>query len=120
MNDNVVAFPGPHDTSEQSSPTTEQATPDFITRMDIMKMSDEDLDKLLEAIRIRRMISHAKYSQTMAEKEAIAEERARVRLEKKADQILRKINVINKHDEDLEKYINELRGLRLQAGLSAD
>lgn len=92
--------------------------PDFITRHDISSMTDDQLDAMVSAIQTRRMAPVHIYKQTLAEKAQIQQEKDRIKIEKKCEQIIKKINMIDKHSEDLEKYISELRGLRLQAGLS--
>lgn len=97
---------------------TEQETPpDFITRKDIMSMSDADLDQLVDGIRVRRMAAQAMYEQAVADKQLVEQEKVLTRMEKKSDMIVRKLDTINKQMDQLEHYINELRGLRIQAGL---
>lgn len=92
--------------------------PDFITRVDINKMSDEQLDELLEAIRGRRMNNYIIYKQTEEEKETIRIEKARVLVDKKAEQIVKSLASLDKTFEKLEKQVAELRGLRIQANMS--
>lgn len=91
--------------------------PDFITRENIMAMTDEQLDAMLSAIRVRRMKSYAIYNQTKQEKNALEQGKARERVEKKCEQIIKKLNTIDKQLDDLERFVAELRGLRVQAGL---
>lgn len=91
--------------------------PDFITFKDIESMDDNALDALVSAIRTRRMNSYLIYKQTKADKEAVEQGKARERIEKKCEQIIKKLNVLDGHLEGLEKFVNELRGLRLQAGM---
>lgn len=98
-------------------PKSKPAVPEFITRSDVEKMSDEDLDALVAAIRTRRLNSYLVYKQTKAEKDALERDKTQARIEKKCEQIIKKLNAVDKHMDDLEKYISELRGLRLQAGL---
>lgn len=98
-------------------PKSRPAIPEFITMTDVEKMSDEELDALVAAIRTRRMISHQIYQQTKAEKASIERGKTQARIEKKCEQIIKKLNSIDKQMEDLERYIAELRGLRLQAGM---
>lgn len=111
MTDNVVRLP-----VKEAAQGAE--VPEFITQSDIDKMNDEQIDAMIAAIRTRRLSSYVVYKQTMDEKNAISEEKAKVRVEKKCEMIIRKLNTIDKQMDDLEKYIAELRGLRLQAGLS--
>lgn len=95
----------------------QKEAPSFITPHDISKMSDEELDELIEAIKVRRLQSYVVYKQTKDEKDRVEAGKTRERIEKKCTQIIRKLNTIDKHMDDFEKYISELRGLRLQAGL---
>lgn len=97
--------------------TNKKDIPDFITRVDIAQMPDDQLDEMLTAIRDRRMHSYAIYKQTQDQREEIEQERVKERIEKKCTQIIKKMNLLDKHTDDLEKFINELRGLRIQAGL---
>lgn len=85
---------------------------------DIDKMDDDQLDAMIAAIRTRRMNSYAIYKQTKDEKEAVSEAKAKARLEKKCEQIIRQLNKIDEATEKLEQQIAELRGLRLQVGLA--
>ncbi len=96
----------------------EPLPPDFITRVDINKMSDPELDDFIEAIRTRRMANFIIYQQTAAEMEALNQEKAKAKLEKKVEQVAKTCETLDKQFEKLEKQINELRGLRIQAGMS--
>lgn len=113
---NVVAFPGADSRSASTeAPSTE--VPDFITRIDIDKMSDQELDQLTLAIRQRRLHPVAIYQRTVEEKSQVLKEKAREKLNKKCEQIVRLIERCNNASDALEKAINELRGLRIQASL---
>lgn len=91
--------------------------PDFITRVDISKMSDEQLDSFLEGIRERRMLTLVVYEQTLMDKEEAASEKAKAAIERELVQIMKAIEALNKCFDKLELRINKLRGLRIQAGL---
>lgn len=97
--------------------TGEELPPDFITRVDISRMTDAELDIFIEKIKLRRMASFVIYQQTQADLELVKEERARERLNKKMEQISKTCDQLDKNFEKLEKQINEMRGLRIQAGL---
>lgn len=92
--------------------------PDFVTRIDVSKLTDPQLDELIEKIRLRRMMSVAIYQQTQADIAAAGEEKAKVRLEKKLEQIDKVIETLDRNFEKLETYIAQVRGLRIQAGLT--
>ena len=91
--------------------------PDFVTRVDIGTMTDEQLDEFIAKIKLRRMASFIIYQQTMADAEVVAEEKARAKLDKKLTQISKTIDTMDKQFDKLEQQINELRGLRIQAGM---
>lgn len=112
MTDNVVRLP-----IKEIPASSGVEIPEFITPKDIDAMNDDQLDAMIAAIRTRRMNSYTVYKQTVAEKNAINEEKAKIKVDKKCDQIIRKLNTIDKQMDDLEKFVAELRGLRLQAGM---
>lgn len=99
-------------------PKTKPIIPEFITPADIDSYNDEQLDAMIAAIQVRRMSSYHVYKQTKDEKDALASSKAKEKIEKKCDQIIRKLNTIDKGIEDLERYVSELRGLRLQAEMA--
>lgn len=96
----------------------EPVAPDFITRIDINTMNDQELEEFIERIRMRRMASFIIYQQTQADMEEVREEKAKLKLVAKVAQIERMFPVIDKQLEKLETQINMMRGLRIQAGMS--
>lgn len=98
--------------------TGQPVPPDFIDRGDISAMTDEQLDEMLQAIRVRRMKSFIIYQQSEDEREAITVEKAKVAIEKNLGAIIKTLNALDKNYEKLETQVNKLRGLRIQAGLS--
>lgn len=92
--------------------------PDFITRVDINKMNDQQLDELIAAIRSRRLLSFYIYEQTQNDLEAVRVEKAKVQIEKTSEQIIKTLNTLDKQFEKLETQVHKLRGLRIQAGLN--
>lgn len=105
-------------TSSNVVPIGDNKVPDFITRVDINSMTDEQCDKLLAGIRERRMVAFIVYEQTVADKELAATEKAKAALEKECDQIFKLLGTLDKNFEKLEERINKMRGLRIQAGLN--
>jgi hypothetical protein len=99
-------------------PIGDNKVPDFITRVDINQMNDEQLEALLSGIRERRMVAFIVYEQTLADKEQAATEKALVAIDKEITQILKCLDTLDKAFEKLETRINKLRGLRIQAGLN--
>jgi len=92
--------------------------PDFITRVNIAELTDDQLDDMLTRIRQRRLMNYVVYKATEEQKDQSRSEKAKVALEKKCDMIIKQLVSLDKGFEKLEKYINELRGLRIQAGMS--
>ena len=100
------------------APTIEVPIPDFITPQDITTMSDEQLEQMLNLIRVRRLQSAMIYENTKKQKEEVTAAKARAALEKKAEQVFTELDKAFKVLEKLELRVNELRALRLQGGLS--
>jgi hypothetical protein len=111
MTNNVVQLQVPAKNAEETK------VPEFISMSDIEKMTDDELDAMITAIQARRLASYHVYKQSKDQINQLTTEKAKVKIEKKCDQIIRKLNTIDKHMEDFERMINELRGLRLQVGL---
>lgn len=99
------------------APLIEVEIPDFISPPDISSMSDAQLEQLLNLVRMRRMQSALVYEKTQLEKQAVAEGKARAQLEKKAEQVFNELDKVFKNLDKLELRVNELRALRIQAGL---
>lgn len=102
-------------TTTQVTRTEPAAVPDFITPASIAEMNDEQLDALVAAIQARRMRPYEIYKRTKEEKHALEQSKAREKIDKKCEQIIKTINAADKALEKLEHQIAELRGLRLQA-----
>jgi hypothetical protein len=112
---NVINLP----TTQTTAVTQKQPdVPEFITRSDIASMDDDQLDALVAAIRTRRMLSYEIYKRTKSERGLVDEAKFQTKLDKKCEQIIKKIDTLDKQLEVLEHHIAELRGLRLQAGLT--
>lgn len=92
--------------------------PDFITPPDITSMSDAQLEQVLNLIRMRRLQSAMLYEKTQQEKTQLEETKARMQLEKKAEQVFKELDRAFAILDKLELRVNEMRALRIQAGLS--
>jgi hypothetical protein len=101
----------------ETQPTGAEGLPEFIAPADISKMSDEQLDQLINIIRLRRLNSTMLYERTMREKDQLTMGRARELLEKKCATVWRDIDKALTHLEKLELHINQMRALRLQCNL---
>lgn len=99
------------------APQIEVPIPDFISPPDISKMTDEQLEQVLSLIRLRRLQSSLLYEKTKAEKAALDETKARAALDKKAEQVFKELEKAFKVLDTLELRVNEMRALRIQAGL---
>lgn len=95
-----------------------ERVPDFVTRISINEMNDDQLDAQLEQIRSRRMLSYIIYRQTEEDRKAVTEAKAAVRLDTKMNQIAKDLEQFDKLFDRLEKHVHELRGLRIQAGMT--
>jgi hypothetical protein len=102
------------------TPKLPETIPNFITPQTILDMSDEVFEKLLASIRIKRLAATLIYQKSMEEKANLANAKLAAAMEKKCDQIIKELEGTFKKFEKLELRINELRALRLQAGLDFD
>jgi uncharacterized protein with von Willebrand factor type A (vWA) domain len=98
-------------------PQRDDALPEFIAPADISTMTDDQLDQLINIIRLRRLNSTMLYERTMREKEQITMGKAREQLEKKCTQVWKCIDTALNNLEKLEIRVNEMRALRIQCGL---
>lgn len=98
-------------------PKIEIDIPDFITPKSIATMSDDQLEQLLNLVRLRRMQSAMIYENTKREKEELAQDKARGQLDKKSEQVWNELEKVFKNLDKLELRVNEMRALRIQAGL---
>lgn len=99
-----------------SSTTSQTTVPNFIVPVDLTKLSDEQLEVMVEGIRNRRMKSLYLYQQT----EKLKDEAARIKLEdtynKKMVKLAKLLETTNNYLEKLELASNEVRVLRVQLG----
>lgn len=91
--------------------------PEFISQHDISTMTDDQLDQLINIIRLRRLNSTLIYERTMREKEQLTMSKAREQLDKKCSQVWKELDRALSVLEKLELRVNEMRALRIQAGL---
>ncbi len=61
--------------------------PDFVTRVDISKMTDPKLDEFIAKIKLRRMSSFIVYQQTLADAESADQDKAK-------DKLLKSIRIV--------------------------
>jgi len=103
-------------TEEQDSDSSE--LPDFISPPTIASMSDEQLEKMLNLVRMRRLQSALIYERTQEENSQKLRDRASEALAKKSVQVFNELDRVFKNLDKLETRVIEMRALRIAAGLS--
>lgn len=101
----------------EQQPASGDGIPEFIKPSDISTFTDEQLDQLINLIRLRRLNSTLQYERTMREKEQLTMSKARDMLDKKCGQVFKEIDRALTVLEKLELRVNEMRALRIQCGL---
>ena len=106
-----------HMLAGEPSPPRPDGIPEFISQVDISNFTDDQLDQMINLIRLRRLNSTLIYERTMREKEQLTLSKAREQLDKKCGQVFKELDRSLTILEKLELRINEMRALRIQAGL---
>jgi len=101
----------------EKQPAGGDGIPEFIKPADISTFTDDQLDQLINLIRLRRLNSTLLYERTMREKEQLTMSKAREQLDRKCVQVFNEIERAFNTLEKLELRVNEMRALRIQAGL---
>jgi len=101
----------------EQQPASPEGIPEFINQADISKLNDEQLDQLINLIRLRRLTSTMLYERTMRDKEQLTLSKAREQLERKCVQVFKELDRSFTVLEKLELRVNEMRALRIQCGL---
>lgn len=91
--------------------------PDFIVPGDLRDMSVEQFDRHIESIRVERLKSYRVYRQQEYDRKAIADENARVDLDKQYDMLGKDIATLDKVLERMCKRFVKVQALRLQLGI---
>jgi uncharacterized tellurite resistance protein B-like protein len=91
-----------------------QDTP--IHRASISELSDEQLDKLIESMRERRMRSYTLFQQAQQAKAELKEQKDKDRYEHLMKMAEKKLESVDKGLEALSKYVNEMRAIQLVLG----
>lgn len=98
--------------------STEQSPiPEHISPRALYNMSSDELDKLLDGIRERRLSSVRQYEAAVAAAKEAADEKARLALLKQCDMCHNAIVRADKALSALEERVNKMRALRLELGL---
>lgn len=87
-----------------------------IHRASINEMTADEIEKLVEQMRERRMRAYTAYQQLMEEKAKIKEERDKARYDKVLGMLEKKLAAAEKALDDASKYSNELKVLALVLG----
>lgn len=96
---------------------TAASIPEHIQPTCIADMSTEQIDKLLESIRERRLRAAKHYEEAQAAKALVAEEKARASLEKQLEMCEGNLSRVDKALDALETRVNKIRALRLEIGI---
>jgi hypothetical protein len=96
---------------------TDPRPPEFIQPANVSELTDEQLDELIEGIRLRRMQKLVVYAETQKLKHVAELAKIEALYDKKMGQFSKQLTQVDKALEKLEKYTNEIRGLRLQLGV---
>ena len=96
--------------------------PDFITPRHIEDLSEEEQDQLVHYLRVDRVAASTLAAHTRKDVGSgrVSSQTIANRITKKCDMISKKIEQMEKQQEMLDRYFQELRGLRLQAGMDPD
>ena len=96
--------------------------PDFISPRHIEDLSEEEQDQLVHYLRVDRVAAStlAAHSRKDVGSGRVSSQTIANRITKKCDMIAKKIEQMEKQQEMLDRYFQELRGLRLQAGMDPD
>lgn len=90
---------------------------EYIDPKHILKLTEDDVERMLEGIRERRLRAVQQYNAMLAEKAAVAEEKAREQLETQARMLEGNIARLDKALSAINSRIDKIRALRIQVGL---
>jgi outer membrane murein-binding lipoprotein Lpp len=95
---------------------SEDDVPNFITPKSIATMSEEELDKLIEDIRLRRTNVALMVAEAQSASKRLSGTAVSAKIDKLATQLVNKLAAIDKHIDAVFDYNTKIRALRLQAG----
>lgn len=90
--------------------------PEFVQPKNINDLTDEELDVMIEGMRVRRMKSLNIYQQTKLLQIEKEQYKVGLQLDKKMEKYKKLYDRSEKLLEDMEKTANEIRAYRLQLG----
>jgi flagellar hook-associated protein FlgK len=96
---------------------TDVTPPEHITPAALYQMNAEQLDKLLEDIRERRLSSVRMYEEAKRAAKEASDEKARNDLMKQAEMCANNLARVDKALASLDTRINKMRVLRMELGL---
>lgn len=96
---------------------TSNDIPEHITPRAIYDMTSDEHEKMLDALRERRLKSVRMYEQAQQAAQEAADDKARAQLWKQCEMCEGNITRVDKALDALETRINKMRALRLQLGL---
>lgn len=96
---------------------THDTVPEHIKPATILDMTSDELDKLIEDIRKRRLKPVRLHEAAMQAAQDAADEKARLSLLKQCEMCASNIVRVDKAIDALETRVNKIRALRLELGL---
>lgn len=91
--------------------------PEHITPRALYQMSFDEMEKLLEGIRKRRLSAVRQHEEAVRIAKEATDEKARISLYKQCEMCEKNIERVDKALDALETRVNKMRALRLELGL---
>lgn len=113
----VINFARPY--MEKHMSTTQPSAPDFIQPRNLSDMSDDEIELLLEGIRVRRMSAKVLHDETIAIRDQARKLNLATGIEKKLEKLAKAIAAVDKHLDKLTAAANEVRQMRIALGATA-
>lgn len=88
--------------------------PDFIERLDVSQLSDNELDRLIQERQERRLKVRREYEQLLEEKKQAQSAKWKDELDKQLRMFEKDFKMIDNALERLEKRSNKVKALRIQ------
>lgn len=97
--------------------TNEKREPFFITPKRMSDLSDDDLDRLLEDIRERRLAAINIFKEKEKMKAEAQAEKQRSKIEKQFDMLKKEIDQMDKVIAKIEKRVTGIRAIQVELGV---
>jgi hypothetical protein len=96
--------------------SSEPDVPEFIRPADLLSMTNEQIDALIDGIRQRRLNAAHIYKETKRHRDKASGRNLLSQFEKRMLKLAKEIEKADKIIDSLEKAANDVRALRLQLG----